>query len=130
MKVSKVALSSGRRLFRMCQEHGVLNEEKFRSVIKALGEQKPRDYRAILKVLKRLYLADAHQKEVTVTSAEALTPEETQRVENQLRERYGDGLSISYQVEPSLLGGLKIQVGHDVFDSSIKSRLNRLEAAL
>jgi len=43
-----------------------------------------------------------------------------------LTKRYGAGLNISFGVNPELIGGLRVKVGSDVFDGSVRSRLNAL----
>ena len=37
--------------------------------------------------------------------------------------------SSNYQINPALLGGLRIRVGNDVFDGSVQGRLDRLANA-
>jgi len=43
-----------------------------------------------------------------------------------LEKRYGAGLNVTYSVDPSLIGGLRIQVGSDLYDGSVKTRLEKL----
>jgi len=40
--------------------------------------------------------------------------------------RYGPGLNISYSHNSALLGGVRIRIGSDVFDSSVQARLQNL----
>jgi F-type H+-transporting ATPase subunit delta len=47
-----------------------------------------------------------------------------------LAQRYGQGLNVTFAVNPSLIGGLRVKVGSDVFDGSVKARLAELEAAM
>ena len=47
---------------------------------------------------------------------------------NNLKSKYGPDLSTEFRVTPELLGGVRIKIGSDVFDSSVRERLNRLEA--
>ena len=54
---------------------------------------------------------------------------EQERVVSGLVAKYGDDLTFEYRVTPELLGGLKIRVGNDVFDGSVKGRLDRLAEA-
>jgi F-type H+-transporting ATPase subunit delta len=44
-----------------------------------------------------------------------------------LTRRYGEGLNISFGVNPKLIGGLRVKVGSDVYDGSVKARLAALE---
>jgi F-type H+-transporting ATPase subunit delta len=43
--------------------------------------------------------------------------------------KYGVDLAFEFRTNPELLGGLKIRVGNDVFDGSVKGRLDRLANA-
>ena len=43
-----------------------------------------------------------------------------------LAEKYGDDLSFEFKVNPGLLGGMRVRVGNDVWDGSVKTRLDRL----
>ena len=129
MKVSKVAAASARRLFGLCQTGGRLDETKLRTVVARLIESKPRDYRAVLIALQRLTRLDADRRRVTVESAVALDDASRQRVVDGLAKAHGPNLTISYTVNPELIGGLRIRVGNDVLDGSVQGRLTRLANA-
>jgi F-type H+-transporting ATPase subunit delta len=129
MKISKVATATARRLFGLCQTNGRLDESKLRTVFTKLVESKPRDYRAILAALQRLTRLEIERRRVTVESAANLDAASRQRVADGLAKQYGPDLSIDYQVNPVLLGGLRIRVGNDVYDGSVQGRLDRLSRA-
>jgi F-type H+-transporting ATPase subunit delta len=129
MKVSKVAAATARRLFGLCQTAGRLDETKLRTVVARLIESKPRDYRAVLVALQRLTRLEADRRRVTVESAVALDEASRQRVVDGLAKAHGPNLTISYTVNPELIGGLRIRVGNDVLDGSVQGRLTRLANA-
>jgi F-type H+-transporting ATPase subunit delta len=129
MKISKAAAASARRLFGLCQTDGRLDETKLRTVISRLIDSKPRDYRAILAAIQRLTRLELERREVMVESAVELDAATQQRVVAGLTQQYGPDLVVAYQVTPLLLGGLRIRVGNDVFDGSVKGRLDRLADA-
>jgi F-type H+-transporting ATPase subunit delta len=129
MKISKVAAATGRRLFGLCQTSGRLDEAKLRTVVARLVESKPRDYAGILGALQRLARLDLERRKVTVESAVELDEATRQRVVAGLAKQYGSGLVAQYQINPALLGGLRIRVGNDVFDGSVQGRLTRLANA-
>lgn len=129
MKISKVAAATARRLFGLCQSGGRLDEAKLRTVIARLVESKPRDYRAILVAIQRLTRLEIERRQVTVESASELDSESRNRVIVGLEHQYGPDLVIGYQVTPALIGGLRIRVGNDVFDGTVKGRLDRLAAS-
>ncbi len=126
MKISKVAASQARRIFGMCVDSaGKLDQEKLRLAIRRIVEAKPRDYRGILGAIQRLVRIEIARRHVTIESAAALDAQTADQIRNKLITKYGNDLTFEYKVRPELLGGLRIQVGDDVWDSSVKSRLNR-----
>jgi len=67
----------------------------------------------------------------TVTSAVPLSPAQMQQLEASLRSVLGGAkVSIDAQVNPDILGGLVVKVGSRLFDSSIRSKLARLQLAM
>ena len=130
MKVSKVAQSTARRIFRLCSKGGQLNEKHLKTAIKKLAADKPRDYRGTLQALRRLVRAEMAEKQVTVESAVDLNKATSNKVRKSLCSQYGDDLNFDFKVSPELLGGMRIRVGNDLFDGSVKARLERLQESL
>lgn len=129
MKISKVAAATARRLFGLCQTDGRFDEAKLQAVISRLVESKPRDYRAILLAIQRLTRLEIERRQVTVESAVELDAATRERVVSGLASQYGPDLVVQYQITPTLLGGLRIRVSNDVFDGSVRGRLDRLASA-
>jgi F-type H+-transporting ATPase subunit delta len=129
MKVSKTAATTARRLFGLCLDGGRLDEAKLRGVVTRLAESKPRDYRAILAAIQRLTRLEVERRKVTVESAVELDGPTRQRVANDLAAQYGADLNIEYRINPDLIGGLRMRVGNDVLDGSVKGRIDRLASA-
>ena len=66
-----------------------------------------------------------------VTTAVALSPTQTQQLGDVLHQVLGGGkVSIDAHVDPDILGGLVVKVGSRLFDSSIRSKLARLQLAM
>ncbi|NRB26332.1 MAG: F0F1 ATP synthase subunit delta, partial [Roseibacillus sp.] len=59
-------------------------------------------------------------------AAEVLDAASQDRVKGSLAEKYGDDLSFEFKLNPGLLGGMRVRVGNDVWDGSVKTRLDRL----
>jgi F-type H+-transporting ATPase subunit delta len=66
----------------------------------------------------------------TVTSAAPLPAEQLTRLTAILSQRYGRTPHIDLVVDPSLVGGLRVQVQDDVIDLSVASRLSQLRLSL
>jgi F-type H+-transporting ATPase subunit delta len=129
MKISKLAMREARQLFRSCQANGLLDENRVRQTVKLLGEKKPRGYVQILSRLHRLVELDVQQRTARVESAEPLPAGLQTEVTGRIKKNYGDGLDISFSQNPALIGGLKIRVGSDLYDGSVKTKLERLAAS-
>ena len=126
MKISKQAQRETRQLFRSCAVNGQLDESRVRQAVKLLAEKKPRGYVEILSRLHRLVKLDVDRRTARVESATPLAADQQTQVAAQLQKVYGAGLSLSFATDAALLGGLRIQVGSDLYDGSVKTRLDKL----
>lgn len=129
MKVSKDAAAAARRLYRLCKADGKLDEAKFSKVVKTVAERKPRNFRGILVTLKRLLELDLAAKHVTVDSAAELDAATKQGIVTKLNAKFGDDLTFEYRVNSALLGGIRIRKGDDVWDGTLKTRLENIASA-
>jgi F-type H+-transporting ATPase subunit delta len=127
MNISKQARRDARQLFRSCFVNGRLDDRRVRLTVTLLVEKKPRGYAEILSRLHRLVKLDLEQHAACVQSAVPLPADLQAQVAGRLNQIYGDGLSLSFKEDASLIGGLRIQVGSDLFDGSVKMRLEKLQ---
>ena len=127
MKISKQAQRETRQLFRSCRVSGVLDENRVRRAVSLLLAQKPRGYVEILSRLHRLVKLDLEQHAAHIESATSLPADLQADVANRIRKIYGAGADITFSQNPALIGGLRIQVGSDLYDGSVKTRLEKLE---
>lgn len=65
-----------------------------------------------------------------VASPYPLTPSQRSEIENTLKDQLKAKIALTEQVDPSLLGGLVVRVGSRMIDSSLKTKLANLKAAL
>lgn len=126
MKISKANAAQARRIFALCKDGDKVNGENLRKAVAKISASKPRGYLEILAALKRLVRLEIESQQVTVVSAQELDAATTDRIKADLISKYGSDLSFEFKVDPSLIAGLKIRVGNDVWDGSVKSRLARL----
>ncbi len=102
----------------------------FASLVRSLIQKKPRNYLKVLYVYKRLLRLEVEKRTATIESATELAIEtRTGMIEN-LKRKYGNDLAMQFVIKPDLLGGLRIRVGSDVWDSSVRNRLERLQRQL
>ena len=129
MKISKQARRDAKQLFNVCKVGGVLDEGRVRQTVTAVIAQKPRGFVGILSHFQRLVKLDIERRSAHVESAVATTEALQASVKANLAQRYGQGLNVTFAVNPSLIGGLRVKVGSDVFDGSVKARLAELESS-
>ena len=97
-----------------------------KKTVDAVVKDKPRGYIGILNHFLRLVKTDIQNRTARVESATALDDSTKQSIQKHLATKYGNALVVSFDVNPDLIGGLRVQVGSDVYDGSIRSRLARL----
>ena len=65
-----------------------------------------------------------------IVSPKKLSDEEEKIIEKELSEDFKSSLSINYEYNPDLIAGLTIQIGSTMVDTSIKSKLKKLEKSM
>ena len=70
------------------------------------------------------------QQTAEVTSAHPLTDTQRAQITARLTEAGYSGVRLTERVDPSILGGLIVRIGSRLYDSSIKSKLQRMQYAL
>lgn len=130
MKISKQAKRDAKSLFRSCQVDGLLDENRVRKAVSSVIAQKPRGYVGVLHHLQRLVKLDLDRRTARVESAVPTSDELKTSITGNLAWRYGQGLDVSFAVNPELIGGLRVKVGSDVYDGSVKARLDALRESL
>ena len=126
MRISRQARRDAKQLFRCCQVNGLLDDQKARQAVQQVIVRKPRGYGGILAHFHRLLKLDLERRAARVESATPLDGAMEGALRANLTRRYGAGLNFAFAQNPALLGGLRIKVGSDVFDSSIQARLDAL----
>ena len=130
MKINKEIRGMSKDLLRASFTDGQLDQGRVSSLVRSLIDKKPRNYLAVLDHYKRLLRLEVEKRTATIESANELAPDVARDLVNNLKRRYGPDLTTRFVVNPELLGGMRIRIGSDVWDSSVRNRLQRLEATL
>lgn len=125
MKINRAARSEAKTLFRICHDEKGLDEERVRQVIKVLAEKKPRGYLQVLGRLGQLVRLEVARATHEIVSAVQLE-DGGKKVFDFLEKNFGQPLARKVEVRPEVLGGLRIRVGSDVWDATIRGRLEAL----
>ena len=127
MRITKQARRDARQLFRACMANAVLDDNRVRQAVQAVSRDKPRGYLALLTQFVRLVRLETARRTAQVESAAPLAPQFQSQIQADLNRKYGAGLSFNFVVNPALLGGVRVQVGGDVYEGSVEGRLTALQ---
>lgn len=130
MKVTKDAARSARQLLRLSHKDGTLDDDRIKEITSKVSAAKPRGYLAILQEFGRLVRLDVEQRQAVIETATELGAQAGNAVIEDLRRKYGSTLTAEFKVNPDLLGGMRVKVGSDVWDGSVKARLTELKNKL
>jgi F-type H+-transporting ATPase subunit delta len=127
MKITKQAKRKAKQLYRICFVNGLLDEDRVRQVVEHAVATGERDCPSVLSHFLRLVKLDCAQHTATIESATPLSADLKTAVQTGLTQRYGPGLTTAFAHRPGLIGGVRIQVGCDVYDGSVRAGLEALE---
>ena len=130
MKANRKTRRASRRLFRLCLVDGILDEPRVRRVAERIAHSGQRGSFAILRDFFRLVRIALSRRTAVVESAATLPSDMRDDVQARLAGTYGAGLKTTFTVNPALVGGMRIKVGSDVYDGSVRARLAALEVRL
>jgi len=126
MKGNKQSRRDAKQLFQSCQVDGALDEARVRQAVTLLIEKKPRGYFGTLQELQRLVKLDVNNRSARVESAVALSEAQQQEVRASLGRLKGADVEVEFAENADLIGGMRVKLGDDVYDGSVKTRLSRL----
>ena len=104
---------------------------EFSSVLlaRAVGARE-RTYRLTLDRYLRL-AADLRARQIArVTVARPLTPEQEERLRAGLTAQAGTDIDVQVDIDPSVIGGIRVQFGNDRIESTVAGRLEDVQRQL
>ena len=130
MASTKRTRRAARELFQLCSTGGELDQGRVRMVAGRLASSSRRGAIQALTAFQRLVRLDRARHTARVESAAPLGEPERATILAELARRYGPTLETAFAENPDLIGGVRITVGSDVFDGSIRARLAAIQSRL
>ncbi len=130
MKINKEIRQLSREMLRASFTYGQLDAGRTRSLVDSLIEKKPRNYIDVLKNYRRLLRLELEKRRARVETASELDSTTSSELVANLKKKYGSDLTAEFIVNPELLGGMRVRVGSDVWDGTVRNRLEQLERQL
>jgi F-type H+-transporting ATPase subunit delta len=130
MKIKKEIRQLSREMLRASFTDGQLDPGKIASLVQSLITKRPRHLMDVLQYYKRLLRLEIEKRHARIESAIQLTPQAAFDIGARLKRKYGEDLTTEFVVDPTLLGGVRARVGSDVWDGTLRNRLERLRQQL
>jgi F-type H+-transporting ATPase subunit delta len=127
MVSKKAARREAKRILGQCMHDAVLDEARLRQIAREIAASGARERLAVLTELERLVRLYETEHTAAVESAAPLPDALRAELSAALKVRYGDHLAMTFSERPSLIGGVRIRVGSDVYDDTVLARLAALE---
>jgi F-type H+-transporting ATPase subunit delta len=130
MRINKEIRRLSREMLRASFTDGQLNSGRIAAFVDSLIARKPRNYIHVLKNYRRLLRLEVEKRRARIETASEVDREATSKVIENLKKKYGNDLTTEFVVDPQLLGGMRIRVGSDVWDGTVRNRLEQLQQQL
>jgi F-type H+-transporting ATPase subunit delta len=130
MKINKEIRQLSRAMLRASFTDGQLDRGKIGTIVESLVAKRPRHFVDVLQQYKRLLRLEIEKRHAKIESATKLAPQAAANIVERLKKKYGADLTSEFLVDPSVLGGVRVRVGSDVWDGTLRNRLERLQQQL
>jgi F-type H+-transporting ATPase subunit delta len=127
MITKRQAAREARRMFHLCLVDGLLDEGRVRQVLQKVLQSRRRGYLLLIGQFQRLVKLAYLSRLAKVESAAPVPSDLQANIQDGLARIYGPGIATAFSLDPALIGGMRIQVGSDVYDGSVRRTLEQLQ---
>jgi len=130
MKITRRSRRAARALYRVCLVDGKLDEQRVQTAARHLGASRRHGALPLLSAFHRLVRLEDERHTALVESATPLDESMREALRRDVAHAYGANVATAFTENPGLIGGVRIKVGSDVYDGSVRARLNALASRL
>ena len=121
-KITKLA----KKLLELSKDNGVVTESKVAKVLAGFQQVQHRRHLTVLKTFLNYLRREVALQTAVVTTPTALSEDVIKAIEVQFSKLYNRPVNAVTQQDTSLIAGVRVRVGDDVYDASVAGRLHRL----
>lgn len=121
-KITRLA----KKLVELSKDKGVVTEAKVTEVLAGLKQVQHRHHLTVLKTFLSYLRREIALQTAVVMTPGALSDDALKAIEATYTKIYNRPVSAVIQQEASLIAGVRVRVGDDVYDASVAGRLQRL----
>ena len=126
MKRDKKITQLAKKLVELSKDNGVVTEAKVGEVLAGLKQVQHRHHLTVLKTFLNYLRREIALQTAVVSTPGALSDDALKAIEATYSKIYGRPISAVTQQDTSLIAGVRVRVGDDVYDASVAGRLQRL----
>ncbi len=119
-----------RQFFKLSFDQGALSADRVSGVLQYIEKHRPAGTIAVLKAYRRLVAAEVARGQAVVEHAGFANAGALDAVSAALARKYGRPITWVAKRNDSLIAGLRVRVGDDVYESSVSGQLAALAAAV
>lgn len=126
MKRDQKITQLAKKLVELSKDNGVVTEAKVGEVLAGLKQVQHRHHLTVLKSFLNYLRREIALQTAVVSTPAALSADALKEIEAKFTNLYGRPVSAVTQQDTSLIAGVRVRVGDDVYDASVAGRLQRL----
>lgn len=119
-----------RQLLKMSIVEGAVSPERVAGVLEYIEKHRPAHTLAVLKAYQRLIAAEIARAQAVVEHAGPVAPAVLAGIAAAMTSRYRRPITSVARRNDTLLAGLRVRVGDDVYESSVAAQLDALAASV
>ena len=126
MKRDQKITTLAKKLVELSKDSGVVTESKVAEVLAGLQQVQHRHHLTVLKTFLNYLRREVALQTAVVSTPTGLSEDALKAIEVQFSKLYNRPVNAVTQPDTSLIAGVRVRVGDDVFDASVAGRLQRL----
>lgn len=126
MASGKTLKHLARKLARLSVEDEQISKSKVRRILKILAELRPPHYRRLLRAYRTFLQRELRHRQALIEHAGALSEKTIENLRDHISARYRRPIPITLRKTPTLLAGIRLSIGDDVYDATAAGRLATL----
>ncbi len=119
-----------RQFFKLSIVDGTLSADRVAGVLQYIEKHRPARSLAVLKAYQRLIIAEVARGQAVIEHAGAISDSVLTSIAAAMTKKYQRNISSVAKRNESLLAGLRVRVGDDVYESSVAGQLSTLASAV
>jgi len=128
MKRDKKITQFAKKLVELSKDNGIVTEAKVTEVLAGLKQTQPRHYSTILKTFLSHIRREVALQTAVVYTPTALSDQTLEEIKKQFTQKYNRSIDVITEQDDSLIAGIRVRIGDDVYDASLTGRLKQLAA--